>query len=135
MALSMDEQRILDEIERRLADEDPALAARLTSFGHAGLASTLRSRRGRMLASLLAMIALAVISVAAYAVIPLGLRQAGKPRPAPASGAPVMTAHATGNRPAVLPPRSAAPARPSAASPGTGRPATSPISQPGDARR
>ncbi len=81
MALSMDEQRMLDEIERRLADEDPVLAARLTAFGPPGLGITLRSRRGRMLASLIALITLAVISVAAYAIVPLGLRHPARPRP------------------------------------------------------
>ncbi len=85
MALSMDEQRILEEIERRLADEEPVLAARLTAFGHPGLGITLRSRRGRMLASLIALVTLAVISVAVYAVLPLAMRHAPKPRPAPAA--------------------------------------------------
>jgi Protein of unknown function (DUF3040) len=85
MALSMDEQRALEEIERCLADEDPRLAARLTSFGRPGLGVTLRSRRGRMLASVIALVTLAVITVAAYAVIPLGLRHAGKPRPTTSS--------------------------------------------------
>jgi hypothetical protein len=94
MALSMDEQRILDEIERRLADEDPALAARLTSFGHAGLGITLRSRRGRMLACLLAMVTLMIISVAAYATFPLSLRHAAKPQPVRASGQPAISARA-----------------------------------------
>ena len=32
MALSMDEQRMLAEIERRLAAEDPGLAARMSTF-------------------------------------------------------------------------------------------------------
>ena len=92
MALSMDEQRMLDEIERRLADEDPVLAARLTAFGPAGLTATLRSRRGRMLASLIALITLAVISAAAYAIMPFGLRHSVRPRPAPA--APTVVSHA-----------------------------------------
>jgi len=92
MALSMDEQRILEEIERCLADEDPRLAARLTSFGHASLRITLRSRRGRMLASLAALVALAVIAIAAYAIIPLGLRHPAQPQPSPSSsGQPAVT--------------------------------------------
>jgi hypothetical protein len=44
MALSMDEQRILDEMERKLADDDPLLASRLTSFGRPGLTALMRSR-------------------------------------------------------------------------------------------
>jgi hypothetical protein len=92
MALPMDEQRMLDEIEHRLADEDPVLAARLTAFGPPGLSITLRSRRGRMLASLIALVTLAVISVAAYALMPIAMRHAAKPRPAPSSSQPASTA-------------------------------------------
>jgi DUF3040 family protein len=92
MALPMDEQRMLDEIEHRLADEDPVLAARLTAFGPPGLGITLRSRRGRMLASLIALIVLAVISVAAYALMPLAMHHAAKPQPAPSSSQPASTA-------------------------------------------
>ena len=91
MALSMDEQRMLDEIERRLADEDPVLAARLTAFGPPGVFIALRSRRGRMLASLIALITLAVIAVAAFAIVPLGLRHPAQPRPSPASSQPTST--------------------------------------------
>ena len=91
MALSMDEQRMLEEIERRLADEDPVLAARLTAFGPPGLGTALRSRRGRMLASLVALVTLAVISVTAYAIVPLGLRHSGRPRPAATSSRSAVT--------------------------------------------
>ncbi len=52
MALSMDEQRILEEMERKLADDDPLLASRLTSFGRPGLAALMRSRRARIVLSL-----------------------------------------------------------------------------------
>ncbi|MGE5291303.1 MAG: DUF3040 domain-containing protein [Micromonosporaceae bacterium] len=107
MALSMDEQRILDEIERCLADEDPRLAARLTSFGRPGFGITLRSRRGRMLASVIALVTLAVITIAAYAVIPLGLRHAPRPRPASSSSSGKPTASVspatTGQTPAAGP--------------------------------
>ncbi len=44
MALSMDEQRMLAEIERRLADDDPVLAARLTAFRLPRLTFATRSR-------------------------------------------------------------------------------------------
>ncbi len=92
MALPMDEQRMLDEIEHRLADEDPVLAARLTAFGPPGLGITLRSRRGRMLASLIALVALAVISVAAYALMPLAMRHTARPQPTPSSSRSASTA-------------------------------------------
>ena len=50
MALSMDEQRILDEIERGLASADPALATRMSSFGVPRRLPTLRMRRLRLVA-------------------------------------------------------------------------------------
>ncbi len=71
MALSMDEQRILAEIERQLADDDPSLAARLTTFGRPGLMASLRTPRGRVLASFLVVAVVAVLSLMVYALIPL----------------------------------------------------------------
>ena len=70
MALSMDEQRILDEMERKLADDDPLLASRLTSFGRPGLAALMRSRRARIVLSFLALVAIAAVSLAVYALTP-----------------------------------------------------------------
>jgi hypothetical protein len=70
MALSMDEQRILDEMERKLADDDPLLASRLTSFGRPGMAALMRSRRARIVLSFLALIAIAAVSLAVYALTP-----------------------------------------------------------------
>ncbi|HUK70489.1 MAG TPA: DUF3040 domain-containing protein [Streptosporangiaceae bacterium] len=94
MALSMDEQRILDEIERRLADDDPRLAARLTAFGPTGLASTLRSRRGRILASFVGLVTLAVISMAAYVIFSISMRHPPKPHPGATSSQQKATAAA-----------------------------------------
>jgi hypothetical protein len=70
MALSMDEQRMLAEIERRLAAEDPGLAARLSSFKRPGPAVKLRSPRSRIIGSLFAVAAALVLSVMIYAMIP-----------------------------------------------------------------
>src|SRR5271170_6475039 len=66
----MDEQRILEEMERKLADDDPLLASRLTSFGRPGLAALMRSRRARIVLSFLALIAIASVSLAVYALTP-----------------------------------------------------------------
>jgi Protein of unknown function (DUF3040) len=81
MALSMDEQRILEEMERKLADEDPALAARLTSFGHRGVAAALRSRRVRVVLAVLVLAIIAVASVLVYVLSPFraGARNQGRP--------------------------------------------------------
>lgn len=70
MALSMDEQRMLAEIERRLAAEDPGLAAKLSSFRRPGPAARLRSPRGKIVGSLFTVAVVAVISVMVYAMIP-----------------------------------------------------------------
>jgi cytoskeletal protein RodZ len=71
MALSMDEQRMLAEIERRLAAEEPALAARLSSFRRAGLGPLLRSPRVRIVGSVFTVAVVAVVSLAIYAMVPL----------------------------------------------------------------
>jgi hypothetical protein len=70
MALSMDEQRVLAEIERRLAAEDPGLAACLTNFRRPGPAAVLRSPRARIIGSLFTVLLVATISLMVYAMIP-----------------------------------------------------------------
>ena len=60
MALSMDEQRILDQIERGLASADPALATRMASFGASRRITTLRMRRLRLVASLMTLLVVAI---------------------------------------------------------------------------
>ena len=96
MALSMDEQRILDEMERRLADDDPRLASRLASLGGTGLGAALRSPRVRLIASLAALALIAVIALMVYALLPF---RVGSTRPPqahrsarPGVTQPVMTA-------------------------------------------
>ena len=69
MALSMDEQRMLAEIERRLAAEDPGLATRLSSFRRPRPAAGLRSARGKIIVSICTVVLLAVIAVTVYAMI------------------------------------------------------------------
>lgn len=66
MALPMDEQRILEEMERMLAADDPRLAAQLASFGRPGLSQVLRSRRAR---SLITLAIFATIAVLIYAML------------------------------------------------------------------
>jgi Protein of unknown function (DUF3040) len=103
MALSMEEKRILAEIENELARSEPALAAYLSAFGQAGRAVTLRSPQVRawgrarsagagkrlrsprvlVIASLAALVLLTIIPVLVYALVslhplPRG-RSAGRP--------------------------------------------------------
>jgi hypothetical protein len=70
MALSMDEQRMLAEIERRLAAQDPGLATRLSSFRRPGPAARLRTTRGKIIGSICTIALLAIIAVTVYATIP-----------------------------------------------------------------
>jgi hypothetical protein len=60
MALSMDEQRMLAEIERRLAAQDPGLATRLSTFRRPGPAA----------GSICTIVLLAVIGITVYAMTP-----------------------------------------------------------------
>jgi hypothetical protein len=70
MALSMDEQRMLAEIERRLAAQDPGLASRLSTFRRPGPATGLRTTRGKIIGSICTIVLLAVIGITVYAVTP-----------------------------------------------------------------
>ena len=70
MALSMDEQRELAEIERRLGEDDPVLAARLTAFRVPRLSLGPRSPRARLVASIGMLAVVAVVSVFVYAFLP-----------------------------------------------------------------
>jgi hypothetical protein len=65
MALPMDEQRILEEMERMLAADDPRLAAKLAAFGQPSVVQVLRTRRAR---AALSLFMLAVIAAAAAVI-------------------------------------------------------------------
>lgn len=91
MALSMEEQRILAEIEQELERSEPVLAACLTMFSRPGRAGLLRvpngprhSPRVLAVASVAAVLLLAVLPVVIYALVAL--------RPAPQSGRAVRPA-------------------------------------------
>src|SRR6266487_3857710 len=62
----MDEQRILDEMERMLAADDPRLAARLAAFGQPGLGHALRTRRARATLSVLVLVLIAAVAAVIY---------------------------------------------------------------------
>lgn len=70
MALSMDEQRMLAEIERHLAAEEPGLASNLARFRKPGRASIFRSTRARVIGSLFTVVVVAVVSLMVYAMLP-----------------------------------------------------------------
>jgi len=87
MALSMDEQRVLAEIERRLAADDPGLATCLTSFRRPGPATVLRSPRARIMGSLFTVLLVTMVSLMVYAMIPFRTHGARTPT------APSATTH------------------------------------------
>jgi DUF3040 family protein len=68
MALPMDEQRILEEMERTLALDDPRLAAKLAAFGQPGVAHVLRTRRARAVLSLLMLAVIGCVAAVIYLV-------------------------------------------------------------------
>jgi hypothetical protein len=70
VALSMEEQRILDEMERNLAAEDPRLASRLDAFGQHRLPGSLRSQQARTVGGVLALALIAAITVMVFVVSP-----------------------------------------------------------------
>ena len=85
MALSMDEQRVLAEIERRLAADDPGLATCLTSFRRPGPATVLRSPRARILGSLFTVLLVTMVSLVVYAMIPFRTHGVRSPAAAPSA--------------------------------------------------
>jgi hypothetical protein len=106
MALSMDEQRVLAEIERRLAADDPGLATCLTSFRRPGPASVLRSPRARIVGSLFTVLLVTLVSLMVYAMIPFRAHGARTTPTAGSSsqGTAVITATGTDRTTASTPP-------------------------------
>jgi hypothetical protein len=96
MALSMDEQRMLAEIERRLTAEDPGLATKLASFRRPRPATGLRSTRGKIIGSLCTIVLLAVIALTVYAMMPFrahGTKTPSLSKQPTASSQPVTATH------------------------------------------
>jgi hypothetical protein len=109
LALSMDEQRALAEIERRLAADDPGLATCLTAFRRPGPAHVLRSPRARILGSLFTVLLVAMVSLMVYAMIPFrahGARTTVTPSGG-TQGKVAITATGTGEQSLSAPPASA----------------------------
>jgi cytoskeletal protein RodZ len=125
MALSMDEQRVLAEIERRLAADDPGLATCLTSFRRPGPATVLRSPRARILGSLFTVLLVTMVSLMVYAMIPFRTHGARIPAPsASVHGAVASTAAGTTVGSQTLPVSSNASAEAGTAARSSGKSAT-----------
>jgi hypothetical protein len=75
----MEEQRILDEIERKLAADDPRLASRFNAFGQHRLPSTFTSARARTISCLVALGLIAVVTVMMFVLSPMNRHGSGSP--------------------------------------------------------
>jgi hypothetical protein len=91
MALSMDEQRMLAEIERRLTAQDPGLASRLSSFKRSSPAARLKTTRGKIIGSICTVALLAIIAVTVYATIPFRANNQKLTKQPTATSAPVKS--------------------------------------------
>jgi hypothetical protein len=90
VALSMEEQRILDEMERKLASDDPRLASRFNKFGEQRLPGGFTSARARTISCLVALALIAAVTIMMFVLSPYG-RHSSPPRgkaPAGASAQP-----------------------------------------------
>ena len=72
MALSMEEQRMLDEMERALAADDPRLASRLNAFGQQRMPSVFSSQRAKTISGLLALALIAAVTIMMFVLSPYG---------------------------------------------------------------
>ena len=91
MALSMEEQRMLDEMERQLAIDDPKLASRLNAFGGQRMPGAFTSHRAKTISGLLALALIAAVTIMMFVVSPYGHR--GNPPHTPStSGKPAAGA-------------------------------------------
>ena len=95
MALSMEEQRILDEMERALAAEDPRLAARLNAFGQQHLPGLFSSPRAKTISGLLALALIAAVTVMIFVLSPYARHH----NSSPPRSTPSAAARSTGSNP------------------------------------
>ena len=85
MALSMEEQRMLDEMERQLAIDDPRLAIRFNAFGQQRLPGAFTSPRAKTISGVLALVLIAAVTIMMFVLSPYGAHRAGAPRTTPSS--------------------------------------------------
>jgi len=68
----MEEQRMLDEMERRLAIDDPKLASRLNAFGGQRLPGVFTSQRAKTITGVLALALIAAVTIMMFVLSPYG---------------------------------------------------------------
>jgi hypothetical protein len=89
----MDEQRILEEMERNLAADDPRLASRLSAFGQQAMHSPMLSGRARTVSGVLALTLIAAVTLVLFVLSPFARQHYGgqQNRPAASPTAPHKT--------------------------------------------
>jgi Protein of unknown function (DUF3040) len=89
VALSQDEQRILDEMERNLAADDPRLAARLGSFGQPRLPGHIKIQHARTIGGVLMLALIAAVTVMVFVISPFAhhMQNERGPRGTPSAAA------------------------------------------------
>ena len=83
MALSIEEQRILDGMERKLADDDPRLASRLAGFGQPRFAAMAGTGRGRAVILIVSLALAAIVTLMVYSMRPFPGTGGGPGRQSP----------------------------------------------------
>jgi hypothetical protein len=83
----MEEQRMLDEMERALAADDPRLAARLNAFGQQRLPGIFSSQRAKTISGLLALALIAAVTVMMFVLSPAGSHRGSTPGTGPSAPA------------------------------------------------
>jgi hypothetical protein len=95
VALSMEEQRMLDEMERALAAEDPRFAARLNAFGQR-LPGLFSSPRAKTISGLILLALVAAVTVMMFVLSPYGRHQGpSSPRTTPPAYAKSTGGHSS----------------------------------------
>jgi Protein of unknown function (DUF3040) len=79
VALSMEEQRMLDEMERALAAADPRLASRLNAFGQQRLPGVFSTQRAKTISGLIALALIAAVTVMMFVLSPYGSHHSSPP--------------------------------------------------------
>ena len=85
MALSMEEQRMLDEMERHLVAGDPRLASRFNAFGQQRLPGAFGSHRAKTISGLLALALIAAVTIMMFVLSPYGTHHVFTPRTTPSA--------------------------------------------------
>ena len=98
MALSMDEQRILEEMERNLAADDPRLAARLSAFGQQAMHNPFLSGRARAISGVLALTLVAAVTLVLFVLSPFARQHYLGPRAHPTANSSLLHKKAQGSQ-------------------------------------